>query len=358
MKIGILTFHRAHNYGAVLQCYALQEVLKGMGHDVEIIDYRQPFIERLYKVKLAKRFLLKCIIKLKTKDIWSYFLSTYVPLCKRAKHFHNFLSKNFTISKQISEDDGIFGYNAIIIGSDQVWSYYCTKRYEKIYWGQFKHDIDAKIIGYAISSSLDIANQVSDDIVKENLKSFHTLSLREKSLADYIFKHYKTRYPTSLDPTLLTNENTWSALINSKWSKRNFVAVYELRIHEREDNFVLSKAAAFAIQNNCDVIDLSEMFYSVEDFLSILKYAKVVFTSSFHAVVFSLIFNTPLYAFDLKDGKEFRYTDLLKSLDCDDLIVTNDSDTNTIPLMKKNIIQSNLKILQRESFDFLQNSLS
>ena len=41
MKIGILTFHRAHNYGAVLQCYALQEVLKGMGHEVEVIDYRQ-----------------------------------------------------------------------------------------------------------------------------------------------------------------------------------------------------------------------------------------------------------------------------------------------------------------------------
>ena len=37
MKIGILTFHRAHNYGAVLQCYALQDVLKGTGHDVEVI---------------------------------------------------------------------------------------------------------------------------------------------------------------------------------------------------------------------------------------------------------------------------------------------------------------------------------
>ena len=48
MKIGILTFHRAHNYGAVLQCYALQEILKGMGHDVEVIDYRQQWIEDFY----------------------------------------------------------------------------------------------------------------------------------------------------------------------------------------------------------------------------------------------------------------------------------------------------------------------
>ena len=50
MRIGILTFHRAHNYGAVLQCYALQETLKRMGHDVQVIDYRQPWIEDFYNL--------------------------------------------------------------------------------------------------------------------------------------------------------------------------------------------------------------------------------------------------------------------------------------------------------------------
>ena len=50
MKVGILTFHRAHNYGAVLQCYALQETLKRMGHDVQVIDYAQPWIEEFYKL--------------------------------------------------------------------------------------------------------------------------------------------------------------------------------------------------------------------------------------------------------------------------------------------------------------------
>ena len=49
MKIGILTFHRAHNYGAVLQCYALQEILQRLGYDVYVIDYRQPTLEYAYK---------------------------------------------------------------------------------------------------------------------------------------------------------------------------------------------------------------------------------------------------------------------------------------------------------------------
>ena len=61
MKIGILTFHRAHNYGAVLQCYALQEVLKGMGHEVEVIDYRQPAIDIAYSSWRLRWFLYKFV---------------------------------------------------------------------------------------------------------------------------------------------------------------------------------------------------------------------------------------------------------------------------------------------------------
>ena len=54
MKIGILTFHRAHNYGAVLQCYALQEIMRRRGHDVRVIDYRQPWIEEFYKLLIME----------------------------------------------------------------------------------------------------------------------------------------------------------------------------------------------------------------------------------------------------------------------------------------------------------------
>ena len=49
MRIGIITYHRAFNYGAVLQCFALQELLKSMDHEIQVVDYRQPFIEKLYR---------------------------------------------------------------------------------------------------------------------------------------------------------------------------------------------------------------------------------------------------------------------------------------------------------------------
>lgn len=49
MKIGILTFHCAHNYGAMLQCYALQEYLKGRGDEVYVIDYRPDYLVFPYR---------------------------------------------------------------------------------------------------------------------------------------------------------------------------------------------------------------------------------------------------------------------------------------------------------------------
>ena len=56
MKIGILTFHNALNYGAVLQCYALQHYLQAKGHDAEVIDYRIPFIEEQKEVIECRSF--------------------------------------------------------------------------------------------------------------------------------------------------------------------------------------------------------------------------------------------------------------------------------------------------------------
>ena len=54
MKIGIITFNSAHNYGAVLQVWALQEKLKNEGHQMEVINYRIPAIDNLYQVYVPR----------------------------------------------------------------------------------------------------------------------------------------------------------------------------------------------------------------------------------------------------------------------------------------------------------------
>lgn len=79
MKIGILTFHRAENFGAVLQCLALQNYLISKGNEVEVIDYRNPSIEHQYDI-----FNPWCIFQTK---------SLYGGFCVYVKRFFNFRSR-------------------------------------------------------------------------------------------------------------------------------------------------------------------------------------------------------------------------------------------------------------------------
>lgn len=92
MKIGILTFHRAHNYGAVLQCYALQKTINGLGHKADVIDYRQPFIEYFYNLLSRKR--VKGVRGL-LGYIW-HFPERYRIVKRKGNIFNTFVKDNIT----------------------------------------------------------------------------------------------------------------------------------------------------------------------------------------------------------------------------------------------------------------------
>lgn len=243
-----------------------------------------------------------------------------------------------------------------MLGSDQLWSFYCTKKYEKVYWGDFARKKGSKLIGYAISSVGDFVQYLSDEIVINNLKRFDSLSVRETEIKDYFKNKYNFEVPVTIDPTLLTTKDTWTPLLNNKWSSEKYVVVYELRILS-EDNFVLKRAKEYALKGDMKLINLSDMSFGVDDFVSIISSAEAVFTSSFHAVVFSLIFKTPFWAFDLGDGKEIRYTNLLKVLGLQEHIVNKLSRLGEIPVLDASKIDSKLEALRKKSIQFLDDSL-
>jgi hypothetical protein len=358
MRIGILTFHRAHNYGAVLQCYALQEVLSRMGYRVEIVDYRQPFIESFYRIRFPKRFFFEKIIRLDFVSIINYLRKSMIPEIKRKFIFKKFVDKNLVLSGRKYEDDIFLEDDVYIIGSDQVWSYYCTKRYEKLYWGDFKRKSGSKLIGYAISSVGDFDEYIDSKTFCENLRRFDSLSVRETAIKDYIKNNFDVNVDVTIDPTLLTTKDLWENVLNNKWSKRKYVAVYELRIPKDDHNYVREKAQMYAKKHSLEVVDLSRMGYSVNDFLSIISNAELVFTTSFHAVVFSLIFSTDFFAFDIGDGKEIRYKNLLESLNLEHLLLNKKSNVEDIIHYDRLAVQQKLKMLREESMNFLLKSLS
>ena len=116
-KIGIITFHRAKNYGAVLQAYALQHTLEQLGSDCEIVDYKCENIDNGYKpFQFSKTDPIKSILK---------SIVMYRKRAKRIEQFSSFYNNYLKISDKTYSDSDISEcknlYDAFISGSDQVW---------------------------------------------------------------------------------------------------------------------------------------------------------------------------------------------------------------------------------------------
>ena len=355
MKIGILTFHRAHNYGAVLQCYALQEYLKQQGHNVEVIDYRQKFIEKVYSPFNLQMFI-QDFFRLRKRTFKHILLIIKKIRCKRL--YEQFIEKHIYSSTPCNKNNIPSKYDAIIIGSDQMWNTKLTGGYDSIYWGEMPKEFHGRLIGYAISTNIRNLSLVSSDIILKALSHFSAFSFREANLTSYINEtlHSKFKVKTTLDPTLLVNREVWDSLIINSFQSRRYVVIYQARGYAKEPDLLIKKAAVLAEKMNCEVINLIHGEYSPCDFVSIFRYALCVITTSFHAVAFSLIFNRPLYAIRLNDGNDRRYADLLEYLGAGNMLV----DTGFIPeIIDVNYeeINCNLEKMRTESIDFLNTIL-
>lgn len=361
MKIGILTFHRAINYGAVLQCYALTKVLEKMGFAVEIIDYRPPYIEKYRKLFYWKDFKKKGIIA-KFRNI--LFLPVeFLFKRKTSKVFDQFINDNFKISKQIIDCSDIPSYyDVIMFGSDQIWSPQICEGFDNVYWGQFSKG-NCKFITYA--ASLGGHNHLSEDDWKEIKKLINVydyISVREKALYDDLMEHTIKVPSLVIDPTLLAPISIFDK-IAKKPEEKDYVLLFTLE--HTKDEYAFAKRIAnekryqliriCAIRGvvNRESLTLKSAI-SPNEFLGYIKYAAFVVTVSFHGTAFSVIFNKDFYT--LRSQQEDRSYNLLKSVGLEDRLV----DPKQVEIITRiNHTNTNERInqLRKESEDFLLKSL-
>ena len=314
MRIGIITVHRAYNYGSVLQCYALLEYLKSKGHDVYIIDYRQRWTEAVYKV--FSLYYIWHFIKLKDfRAIIDYvrkYKTRRAVITQQKRIFTKFFQRyNLTRPFWYKIPSG---FDVYLIGSDQLWTHQCVGGEDKFYLGNFKHDKNSRVVGYSLSASIPSLYKFGDKKLRYIINNFDKLSVREQGVADIINDMTGIQLPITIDPTLLVDAEFWDSMVNAEWKEKDFIAIYQARPVVGNPNYLMDKARVLSKEMNCEIIDLRSMEYSVEDFISIIKYAKCVLTTSYHATVFSLLMETPCYAIKMNDGFDVRYVDLLTEL--------------------------------------------
>ena len=327
MRIGILTFHAAHNYGAVLQCYALQTFLLSKGNDVHVIDYRSPKLLDIYKCFRKERFLRKnpyYLVRNLLREIFYYRMRK----C-RYNAFTEFIeNKLFLTPVDSIENDG---FDVIFVGSDQIWNVRLTGGFDPYYWGDFKRPPYTKLVSYAASMQ-DIWPKEYNELIENKLQNFQELSVRETSLARRLHELSGLMVHQVVDPTLLLSRAYWEELSVKPCVPDHYLLLYQVDNNEKNVEIakqLASKYSLAVVYLSAEVDEKNTLAVSGSspaEFVGLFRYADFVICSSFHGTVFSLIFEKKFYSVRTDKNKNARVESLLSQLDLQDRFISEYSE--------------------------------
>ena len=315
-RIGILTFHRADNLGAVLQAYALSKyITESIGVTAEIVDYKCETVES-------------------TRYAHSGNFVTRIPLALYYKikrnGFDRFRKEHLSLSATVYTKDNIAEcnqvYSTFIAGSDQIWNTGCSGN-DATYFLDFA---DAEKIKIAYAASMGAVEFTRNEIktYTEYLSRFKAISVREQSSINKLNLSNDTMILP--DPVFLLDKKQWEDVAVKKNQKKKYVFVYLIQ----EDVNVLNAATKYARQHDCEIVinkkSIDFIMHNAPDFfLGWIDNAEAVFTNSFHGTAFSIIFQKRLAAdIALKNGgTNNRINELLCSAGLEQCIISEKYDT-------------------------------
>lgn len=304
MKIGIITFNSAHNYGAVLQAWALQEYLKGDGHEVEIINYRLPATDNLYKLYKPRNPFKRGKLN-KAVHLLQYLKKMKLEPNKTRKYreFERFINHTLNTTEAITKYPDLnkanFDYDIMIAGSDQIWNGGLTKGVNPAYLLSFGKE-EIKRVSYAASIGRDEIPEVEHTLFSRYLRNFDYISVREEKAKEAISKLTDKEISVVLDPTLLLNREMYDKLKKDPKVNQDYIYVHNVHIKKVDKRLnrmaeEMSKRTGLPIIHNREDYDFTNELKkftngSPEEFIGYIANAKYVIANSFHATVFSIIY--------------------------------------------------------------------
>lgn len=369
MRIGILTFHFAHNYGAMLQSYALTKFLnKNSSLNAELIDYRLPFIydayerKSLYKTYLWYRSNGESLIKSLIKTPYKYHNERNKSVSWG--RFESFLEKDLTKSPRIFKKEQINNkYDIIICGSDQIWNTELTGGFIDLYFGE---KINAsKKIAYAASNGKSFVEDKYLNKFLGLIDNFTDISVREEGLYQFLRKK-DIECEFVLDPVFLLDKNDWGS-ISSLPSSKDYVLTYSF--WEKPEFFCFAKKIADKLGKKLICFRFShinlyyedvEIYYQggPKELLGYIQNADYVITNSFHGTALSIIYEKQFYSFKPIKVSE-RIISLLSNLGLNDRMIYDfPCSINLEKPIKYELVKPKLEKLKKQSQDFLLNAIN
>lgn len=335
-KIGIVTLTGYFNYGNRLQNYALSHVLEKYNFEVYTI-WNDSFLETIK-------------IKVKTSI---FFKRKY----SRLINFYEFTRKYIKITYPKFQKRK---FDYVVVGSDQVWNIRYIQENPMLLYSASGNE---KVFSYAASIGYDSIPTESKAVFRSTLDTYEGISVREQSAKTLIEEIVDKEVKEVLDPTLLLSQKEWEAvsikpqkMINKRYVLVYFLGDLDKSYQKSIEEFVAENSfEAVYLNKNDDIFNSS----GPGEFIYLIENSEVVLTDSFHACVFSFIFNRPFIVFQRKGCSDHMYSRITNLLSTFQLQgreykskITNDDlaiDYNT----SKEILQ----IKKNESLRFIESIL-
>jgi hypothetical protein len=354
-NIGLITYHATHNYGAVLQAYATQKTIENMGFNCKIINFQpdtMKYFNALYKLPTGGEIpiTIKGIVAAIYR-VLRYF--TYDKKRRiRAGKFVDFVRTRLNITREYNSvkalSESNLDYDIVITGSDQTWNIHCPlwkvngriNDYSAAYFLGFVKS--GKKASFAASTSHTKADEL--EIYRDLLMQYEYLTVRDSLSKPEVEAVTNKDIHVVLDPVFLLSKEEWMESLNipvEPYIKTPYALLYSISGHKELENLA-AEAAVYArnkslalvcvTPNACVKIHDSIQIYDAgpSDFLNLYYNARFVFAHTFHAIVFSIVFRKPFFAFNYKhDRKDIRKSSLLKMLNMDSLLLDEEHKMNT-----------------------------
>ncbi|MCL2003777.1 MAG: polysaccharide pyruvyl transferase family protein [Oscillospiraceae bacterium] len=362
MKTGLVTFHAAHHYGAMLQACALAKTVAGLAGGCELIDYVRPdtlegntVFQKGFSPAAAARNLhsLLSLSALRLRyDRFETFMREAMQLSPK---------RYLTLAELRAEPPE---YDVYISGSDQIWNPFIFKenRFDLSFFSAFAKS--GRRIAYAPSfGSAAIDGAVADEL-RGLVRDFSHLSAREAAGAEILEKVSGRGVPVVLDPTLLLTREEWGAAAGERALERPYLLAYFVSPPE-----LLSDAARRVKKRmGVEAVQLAgtrrrmpgadRMVFDAgpREFISLFQNASFVLTNSFHGAVFSILFQKPFIcgAGSGEDGRVSRTGNLLGLLGMEPRLDGGEVDLSDIDY---GAVEARLRSERERSLLYLQNAL-
>lgn len=356
MRIGIVTFFKP--YGGALQCYALQKVLRSLGHDVTVVN--RPWGE----FRPAPR--LSYIKRLKESILGSFFRDPFADFYR--KHYR--FTRTITSTEDLKELGTTKYFDVMIAGSDQPWNPQCIKTMGYYFYLDWvSHDV--RKYAYAVSFGKDYFPASDEQIgkIKTILNTYEAISVRESSGVTISKNLFGINSEFCVDPTLLLCSDDYETIIKDKRITKPYVCQFFLDPNLEKLKFIrkIAKIEGMPIIDNNPIEPASNIGRrifrkkSISQWLRNIRDAKYVVTDSFHGTVFSILFHKQFICVNNKKRGTARFESLLTITNQNKRLIDEqnlDAD-KAVLLLKEYIdcsqIDHTIRDIRQKSMDFIRN---